>query len=79
MKSYRLDIDGMTCEHCADRVTEVLRTAGGVREAAVDLANKTATVVFDETQCGMAALVEAVRAAGFCIGGFHESLPPPSA
>jgi copper chaperone CopZ len=59
-------------------MAEALRSVGGVREAAVALAGKTAMVVFDESQCGMARLVEAVRAAGFSISGFRENPLPPS-
>jgi len=79
VKSYHVFVDGMTCEHCADRVAKALRAVGGVRDAAVDLASRTAMVTFDESRCGMATLAEAVRQAGFSIGGFRDAPPPAPA
>jgi copper chaperone CopZ len=78
VKSYRLVVGGMTCEHCAKRVADALRAARGVREAAVELKDNSAMVVFDESQCGMAGLVEAVRGAGYTVGGFRDTTPPPA-
>jgi copper chaperone len=40
----RLSIEGMTCHHCAGRVTSALSQVQGVTSATVDLATKSAIV-----------------------------------
>jgi Cu+-exporting ATPase len=57
-----LQIDGMTCAACVNRVERVLRKAPGVREASVNLATERAAV----TTTGNAAdLVAAIEKAGY--------------
>jgi len=61
-----LDVEGMTCGHCANAVQRELAAAPGVVSAEVDLDAGTAKVV------GSAALPEleaAVERAGYKVGG----------
>ncbi len=58
-----LDIEGMTCASCVARVEKKLRRVDGV-DAAVNLATETARVRYP-ADLDTAALVEAVRAAGY--------------
>src|SRR5882724_3732588 len=61
-----LTIDGMTCGNCARHVTEALQAVPGVRNAAVDLEGKSASVKWapgaDQNDT---ALVHAVEKAGY--------------
>ncbi|MCL4757883.1 MAG: heavy metal translocating P-type ATPase [Rhodocyclaceae bacterium] len=59
-----LDIEGMTCAACVGRVEKVLKRVPGVLDASVNLAARRAHI---ETSGSVApaALVEAVRKAGF--------------
>lgn len=58
-----LDIEGMTCASCVARVEKRLHRVDGV-EAAVNLATETARVRYP-AELDPAALVDAVRAAGY--------------
>jgi copper chaperone CopZ len=59
-----LQITGMDCSHCAQRLGQSLERADGVIRAEVDAAG-TATVRFDEARISDDELGERVRAAGF--------------
>ena len=47
-----LHVEGMTCDHCAQTVTQAVRSLAGVRQVAVDLGAKQVSVDFDEAQVG---------------------------
>ena len=79
VKQYSIDISGMTCDHCAGVVTNVIRGLTGVREVAVDLAANKAAIVFDEREHVLSRMIEAVRKAGYDVRGFRETpLPQPT-
>ncbi len=58
-------VEGMTCASCVNRITRYLGKVEGVEEANVNLASETATVRFDPARVDIAALAEAVDAAGY--------------
>ena len=60
--AQELSIDGMTCASCVARVERALKAVPGVTGAAVNLATETARV---DGVADAAALVAAVRAAGY--------------
>jgi Cu+-exporting ATPase len=60
-----LPVLGMTCASCQHHVEEALRSTPGVKSAHVDLMANRASVVFDPAIAAPAALVEAIRAAGY--------------
>ncbi|MFD9734812.1 heavy-metal-associated domain-containing protein [Umezawaea sp. NPDC059074] len=41
-------VQGMTCGHCVNAVTEEVSQIGGVQEVAVDLASGLVTVISDQ-------------------------------
>jgi copper chaperone len=59
----RLSIEGMTCHHCAGRVTSALTRVQGVTSAKVDVATKSAIVEGPALADG--PLKEAVADAGY--------------
>ncbi len=59
-----LQVTGMDCSHCAQRLGSALERAEGVIRAEVDPAG-TATVRYDEQRLSEGDLAERVRAAGF--------------
>jgi Cu+-exporting ATPase len=74
MESLTLPVLGMTCASCQHHVEEALRSTAGVESARVDLISNRASVVFDPAVAAPAALLEAIRAAGY-----DAVLPRPDA
>jgi copper ion binding protein len=59
-----LKIEGMSCEHCVKRVTEVLKGINGVKSAKVRLKDKSAVVNHTEDVTA-GAMKAAVTEAGY--------------
>lgn len=57
-----ITVEGMSCEHCEQSVTEALRGVDGVTDAAADRENERASV---EGDADTTALVQAVEDAGY--------------
>ncbi|MCH8075872.1 MAG: heavy-metal-associated domain-containing protein [SAR324 cluster bacterium] len=67
MKNLRLDVEGMTCQHCVGHVTKALTEVPGVEAVEVRLEENAATLTVGETfseQAAAAALDEAGYAMG---------------
>ena len=60
-----IDVGGMTCANCVNRVRKVLEKVDGVIEADVNLATEQATVRYVPGTVGTADLVSAVTTAGY--------------
>lgn len=54
----KLEISGMTCDHCQHAVTSALASVEGVQRARVDLAEGTAEVEGDAPSAALIAAVE---------------------
>ncbi len=61
---FALDIEGMTCASCVNRIERYLRKLDGVEAANVNLATERATVVAGP-QVTVAQIIAAVEAAGY--------------
>ena len=61
-RTVRLSISGMSCAGCVKSVEDALRAVPGVREASVNLAERSAVIV---GTAPAEALIEAVRGAGY--------------
>jgi len=62
-----LTVAGMSCGHCQKRVADTLSGMKGVKKAAVDLANGTATVEFVPAKVTAEQLAQAVTEVGFTV------------
>lgn len=71
MTRIDLKIGGMTCEHCVASVSRGVRAVPGVTRA--DVAVGSASVVFDEAVAKVPAIIEAVKSAGYTVGGFKKA------
>jgi len=60
--SQTITVEGMSCEHCEQSVTEALEGVDGVESATADRESKSATV---EGDADSDALVSAVKYAGY--------------
>ncbi|HUQ82971.1 MAG TPA: heavy metal translocating P-type ATPase [Gemmatimonadaceae bacterium] len=63
----RIDIpvSGMTCAACQARVQRTLAKQPGVRDAAVNLMTRTATVTYDRVNTSPESLVDVIRKTGY--------------
>src|SRR5574338_1535125 len=63
----RIDIpvSGMTCAACQARVQRTLVRQPGVRDAAVNLMTRTASITYDPAEASPEALVHAIRSTGY--------------
>lgn len=61
-----LSIEGMTCEHCANRVTNALEEIDGVKSVKVKLRKNTATVKLNK-EVDDNILKAAVKDAGYSV------------
>ncbi|WP_028643139.1 heavy metal translocating P-type ATPase [Nocardioides sp. URHA0020] len=69
-----LDIEGMTCASCVNRVAKALTRVDGVVEASVNLATETAAVTYDPRAVDATVLSAAVAKAGY--GGTVRAAVP---
>ena len=60
-----LTVEGMTCGHCAMRVSEALEGLEGVKAASVSLDKKEVEIVFKRERIEDEILIAAVEKAGY--------------
>jgi copper chaperone len=60
-----LKVEGMTCQHCAQTVTETVGKMTGVEKVDVSLEQKEVTIDFDELQTQTEAISVQIVEAGF--------------
>ena len=67
----KIRIEGMSCQHCANHVTEALGEICGVKSVNVDLDNKNAVLDL-EHPVDEAKFKEAIDEAGYEVVGIEE-------
>jgi copper chaperone CopZ len=65
MKTTRLKVSGMTCDHCVQAVEKALRNQSGVRNASVDLQAGAAEIEYEEGRVAPEQLIAAVEGEGY--------------
>lgn len=65
MEKFIFHVGGMSCQHCVKAVTDSVSALPGVEEIAVELLDKTATVVFDPEQVSLETIKEAIEDQGY--------------
>jgi len=63
MQLLTVQIDGMTCGHCVEEVTETLKALNGVQVNSVEVGS--ATVSFDPRKMSSEGIVKAIEALGY--------------
>jgi copper chaperone len=64
-----LKVEGMTCQHCVQTVTEAVSEMIGVEKVDVSLEKKEVIIVFDELQTKTEAISAQIIEAGFEVIG----------
>jgi copper chaperone len=60
-----IHVDGMTCGHCVETVTQAVNSLDGIRQVSVDLDKKQVSVDFDESQTDSDAIASKIIEVGF--------------
>lgn len=60
-----LNVNGMSCSHCENRVKKVLGELNGVESVTVDLTNKKVTVEYDSEQVNLNSMTEVIEDQGY--------------
>jgi Cu+-exporting ATPase len=72
-----LDVEGMTCASCVNRIERFLNKTDGVLEANVNIATERATISYDPVSADRADLVGAIEAAGYDVRPEAVASPGP--
>ena len=65
IKKKILKIDGMTCQHCVNTVTETVTMIIGVERVEVNLEEKNAIIEYEESQVQLEKISKQIIEAGF--------------
>ena len=71
-ENVTLQVEGMTCTGCEQRVDKVLRRMDGVREATADHRTGQVRVCFDPAVIDRAALEARIDTAGYQVTGDQQ-------
>ena len=58
-------VEGMTCGHCVETVTNAVNNLTGITQVKVDLDNKQVSVNFDESQINLDKIASKITEMGF--------------
>ena len=64
-KNRVLNVEGMTCQHCVDTVTETVSKITGVKNVTVNLEEKNVNIEFEESQTQLDIISNQIIEAGF--------------
>jgi copper chaperone CopZ len=65
MKEIILNIEGMHCTGCSNRLTKVLNNIDGVERAEVSFETKKANIKYDESKVSVETIKAEIEEAGF--------------
>jgi len=71
--TVRLDVDGMSCVNCEDRIEKAVGVLDGVDDVAASASLCEVIVSYDGDRVGLTAIVDAIRAAGYEVRGDYSS------
>ncbi len=60
-----IQVDGMTCGHCVETVTQAVRSLQGIQKVTVDLDKKQVVLDYDEQKIGLAGISAKITEVGF--------------
>ena len=60
-----IHVEGMTCGHCVETVTQAVNVLDGVNQVLVDLESKQVSVDFDDNRTNIEAVTSKIVEAGF--------------
>ena len=78
MEHQTFRLRGMSCAACAHNIEDAIRSVPGVESCSVNFAAEQATVTYDAAQTSVAAIQEAVDAAGYAAQPMGNDLFAPA-
>ena len=60
-----IHVEGMTCGHCVETVTQAVNSIAGISQVSVDLDNKLVRVDFDESRTNLDTVSSKITEVGF--------------
>ncbi len=67
METIKLNVDGMSCEHCRAAVKKSLEQLHGIEDADVSLENKQVVIRYNPAVIHKAAFTKAIAEAGYTV------------
>ena len=68
MTQESLKVEGMTCQHCVETITEALGTIVGTNKVAVDLDKKEVQIDYNEEETNLNEISVKIVEMGFELG-----------
>ena len=68
MTQELLKVEGMTCQHCVETITEALGTIVGTNKVAVDLDKKEVQIDYNEKNTNLNEISDKIIEMGFELG-----------
>lgn len=65
MRQESLKVDGMTCQHCVQTITDALQKITGLNSVEVDLDKKEVGVKFNENETSLQEISDKIIEVGF--------------
>ncbi len=65
MAQKNIQVEGMTCGHCVETVTQAVNSLDGINQVSVDLDKKQVSVDFDESQTDIDTVSSKIVEVGF--------------
>ena len=60
-----IQVEGMTCGHCVETVTQAVNSLEGINQVSVDLDQKLVRVDFDESRTNLDTVASKITEVGF--------------
>ena len=65
MRQETIKVEGMTCQHCVETITDALNNITGLNTVNVDLVKKEVTVKFNENETKLKKISDKIIEVGF--------------
>ena len=62
-----IKVEGMTCGHCVETVTQAVQSLEGIQKVTVDLEKKEVTLDYDEQKVGLESISARITGVGFAV------------
>ena len=65
MTHKNIHVEGMTCGHCVETVTQAVNSLDGISQVSIDLDKKQVSVDFDDSRTNLDAISSKIVEVGF--------------